>query len=100
MHSETLGVLIYTTASDTTPAPTSYRGTTAVKELNESELVLAHIMPAPSDISLAIPFTFSIQRTHFQNWRSCSSLKSEPAWPPQAFAPRTAVTSAILTRLT
>ncbi|KAJ6615800.1 multi-copper oxidase [Mycena sp. CBHHK59/15] len=70
MHSETLGVLIYTTASDTTPAPTSYRGTTAVKELDESELVPADIMPAPSDVSLAIPFTFSIQRTHFQNWRA------------------------------
>ncbi len=63
----------YTTDSTAMPAADSRPGTergTAAQDLNVHELVPADAVDAPSDISLAIPFTFSIQRTYLQNWRS------------------------------
>ncbi|KAF8911280.1 multi-copper oxidase [Mucidula mucida] len=73
MNPETLGMVRYTTDSTAMPAADSRPGTergTAAQDLNVHELVPADAVDAPSDISLAIPFTFSIQRTYLQNWRS------------------------------
>ncbi|KAJ6504465.1 multi-copper oxidase [Mycena vulgaris] len=67
MRSETLGVISYASSSDTSPASSRDADLT---ELDEGDLIPADRMPPPSDVSLVIPFTFSIQRTHFQNWRS------------------------------
>ncbi|KAJ7483469.1 multi-copper oxidase [Mycena latifolia] len=66
MRAETLGVLRYTTAPE--GPPDSGRGPDPT-ELEESALVPADPISPPS-AALAIPFIFSIQRTHFQNWRS------------------------------
>ncbi|KAJ7483471.1 hypothetical protein FB451DRAFT_1234696 [Mycena latifolia] len=79
MRAETLGVLRYTTAPE--GPPDSGRGPDPT-ELEESALVPANPVSLPS-AALAIPFIFSIQRTHFQNWRSTARAADvgTKVWP-------------------
>ncbi|KAJ7065135.1 multi-copper oxidase [Mycena belliarum] len=75
MQKVALGVVRYTTAPTTALPPPLPLSTGAAAELirrtelDETALIPAEHIDAPA-AGLAIPFTFSIQRTHFQNWRS------------------------------
>ncbi|EIM90555.1 multi-copper oxidase [Stereum hirsutum FP-91666 SS1] len=52
---------------------------TSASDLDTSRLVPADAIDAPSTASISIPWTFSIQRTWNQNWRSFINLTS---WEP------------------
>ncbi|KAJ7626741.1 multi-copper oxidase [Mycena rosella] len=67
LRAETLAILHYTNASDPAPVGIPHLGDV---DLEPESLVPADAVPAPRGDVLAIPFKFSIQRTHFQNWRS------------------------------
>lgn len=73
MHSETLGVVRYSSDDDTMPGTNSHPGVSgevSSTDLDETKLTPADVIAAPSDVALVLPFTFSIQRTYQQNWRS------------------------------